>query len=187
MSLDILSKEIIEQAQKEKESFSSQIALQMSDLEKEFETRLDKFKSDFSSKNSSELSYQKSKIIGSYKRDAKHLVLDVKARILKEAFDLTLQKLISLRGEQRKDILSKLVKLAESQIEFEKVYCARKDIKHLKELVSSDIKITSQEDIEGLIFEANSGKEIVDLTFMQFLKEIFENNEDTIQKRLFDY
>lgn len=187
MSIDILSRDILQKAQTEKDAIETEFSKQISILDENSKKYIADFKEKIKAKYDDETSVQKEKILGSYKRESKKEILEIKTKLLEEVYNETYDELCSLKPEQRKKFLINIVNSTKnSGFKFEKIICSKKDLKEIKEISSANTKLVINDNIEGLIFISSSEKEILDMTFKTLLKESFEKVEGKIQKTLFN-
>lgn len=186
MSLDILSKDILLKAQDKKEQFDLELKKEFSDAQEECNNRIDIFKSELSEKYDLDLKIQKQKILGYYKKEAKKKVLSTKSIILTQVYNKVLENFENLKKDEKEKFLENLILKAKKIIEFDVIICSKKDLKFIKSCVNSNVKLIVDENILGLKFNSNSGKEILDLTYLSILKATYDNIEDNLQNVLFN-
>ncbi len=111
--------------------------------------------------------------------EVKKMLLMARKEMIDRVFDEANRKLEkSLKKEERKELLLKLKKKAEKEIEVGKLYCARADMGFFKGAVSREIS-------GGLIAESKDGTTMVDYSFGTRLEEIKEKNIKEITGTLF--
>lgn len=186
MSLDILSRDILLKAQIEKDQFDLELKEEFSDAELACSSKVDIFKSKLAEKYDSDLKIQKEKILGSFKKDAKKEVLLSKSILLNKVYSQVLENFENLKKDQKEEFLKKLILRASDIIKFDTIICSKKDYKFVKTCVSKDVKIIIDELLLGLKFIGNEGKEILDLTYLSLLKEVYDTVEDKVQNVLFN-
>lgn len=184
MSLKNMSRGILSKAQTQKEEINKQLEEEMSNLELDFENEIKNFKKVLSSKFDLEFKSNSSKILGKYLSESKRVILNSQTIVLSKVYNLCYDNLLNLNKEAREKLLLHLIKKADKILKYDKIICSKKNQSFIK-LNSKNCKI-SVDDIEGLIFESNSGKERLDLTYRVILDEAFESNEDELQKLLFN-
>lgn len=185
MSIDILSKDILLQAQIKKENFNVELKEEFLIAESELLKRIEIFKSKLKTKFDFDLLVQNEKIIGSAKRDANKIILETKSGLLDQVFADVLNDINSLKKEERESLLKSLIKFAKNLLNYESIICSKKDQKFVKSIVETGIKIKIDENLNGLIFIGNSNKEILDFSYLSILKDIYEVKEDRLQNILF--
>lgn len=117
--------------------------------------------------------------LASAKLLAKKKLLNAKKEAIDKVFDDAMNKLVSMSPKKREKVLKELVKSAEEEIDVDKVFCASKDTKLVKNSVASD-------DVEGgVICESKDGKSRVDLTFSTLLSEVREKHLKEVAEKLF--
>lgn len=187
MSIDIISRDILQKANTEKDLIETEFSKEISILEENNKNSIDSFKEKLKAKYELDVSNQKEKILGLYRKESKKEILKVRNQLVKETYDEVFDELSMMKGEEKSKLLSSIINSAKkSGFKFEKIICSKKDSKIVKEIIEKEISITIIEDMEGLIFVAKSGKEILDMTFQTLLKEAFEKTESKIQKTLFN-
>ncbi len=185
MSLDVLSKDILLKAEEEKKLLIKKLEEEKSLLESEYAFRVESWKKLVLEKNLHEISTEKSKVLGFYRREAKRIVLDSKSEIVDGVYLSALEKVYNFEKQERELFLSKIAKYAFENFKFSKVYCSKKDLKFSKSLFDKGVKISTSDDVMGFVFESEDGREILDMRFETIVKHIFENSQDRIQKILF--
>lgn len=187
MSIDILSRDVLQKAQTEKDAIENEFSNEILILDEKSKKNIADFKEKIKGKYTEEILNQKEKILGSFKRESKKEILEIKTKLLEEIYTESYEEICSLKSTNRDKFISNIIdSVKKSGFKFEKIICSKKDTKIVKEINTASIKIVIQEDIEGLIFVSNSEKEILDMTFKTLLKEAFEKVEGKIQKTLFN-
>lgn len=188
MSLDILSKDILLKADDYKKEINKKFQEKTTSIEKESNKYILNSKNNLKSKFDEELKLNKDKILGIAKRDSKKLILETKSDLIKESFEISYKKLLEIDNNIRENLLSKLIKKAKKIIDYNLIECSKKDFKFIKSKVdkNSKIKVKINENLSGLLFYSNDKKEKLDLSFKTILNDIFEKNENKIQKILFN-
>ena len=170
MSLEIISRDILSKAQDEKSQIELELREEISKLEKNFDVSIDNFKNNLLLKFELELETNKKTILSSSRTNAKKILLEKKSDLISKSISKTLEKLYLMDEKTKEKFLLKIIKKVNSEkIIYEKVYCNKSDLNFLKSVLSSDIKLISKENLDGLIFEINSGKSLIDLSYKQIL------------------
>lgn len=186
MSLQNLSKDILLKADLEKENLLKKLEEEKSKLEHEQEVEFERYKQSMISKYERESSSLKFDILGKYNQQAKSVVLDAKAKIITEVFNQAQEKILSFSKKEKEDILLKLLKLAKEVLNYDVVICSKADNTFVKSKVDKKIKLSVVENLNGLKFEANNGKEVLDLSFEKLFQDLFEESQEEVQKILFN-
>lgn len=186
MSIEILSKEILLKAQNKKEEIELELKKEFLEAQEESNKRIDIFKSELYQKYNLDLKIEKQKILGYYKKEAKKKVLSAKSIILNQVYNKVLENLENLKRDEKEKFIENLIFKAKKIIDFDTIICSKKDLKFIKSCVNSNVKVIVDENIWGLKFNSNSGKEILDLTYLSLLKLTYENIEDELQNVLFN-
>lgn len=187
MSIDILSRDLLQKAEVEKEIIETEISKEIKILNENSNQNILSFKDKLKAKYDADILNQKEKILGSFKRESKKEILEVKTKLMEEVYFETYDELCSLQTEEKIILFTKIINsVKKSEFKFEKIICSKKDSKIVKELCNSNIKLELEEEMHGLIFSGNLGKEILDQTFKTLIKEAFEKTESKIQKTIFN-
>jgi len=185
MSIDILSKDILLEAQNKKQILEDELKEEFFKSEKNLKNELEIFKSNLKTKFNNDLIIEKEKIIGSAKKDANKIILETKNKLLKQVFNETLESLNNLNKYDRELSLKLRLNSASKLMKFQKIICSKKDLTFIKSIVDKNVEVKLEDDIEGLKFIGNSGKEILDFTNLTIIREAYENIEDKLQTILF--
>ncbi len=189
MSIEILSKNLFQKAQKEIEFLEKNLEKECGELEREFNERISKFKDDLSRKQDLEIKLIKTKILGNSKKKVKQIILETKSNLIEEVLNRVLGELNNLKPDQRKELYNSLLDRYGDLFEFDLIKCSKKDHKIFKDLISEkfpnkSIKIVKDDSING--FELHKGDlEKIDLRFETIIDQIFNKNEEELQKVLF--
>lgn len=186
MSLNNLSKDILLKAEVEKDKIHEQLKANKDALENEFDLKLNSFKDLECSKHKSNIDLNSQKILSFYKKESRKIVLFAKSKIIEDLLDEILDELKELKNADKQILFEKLIQKAKILIDFENVICNKSDLRLVKNILPENIKITSVEKQNGLIFESKEGKEILDMTYENLFTEILSENEDKLQKKLFN-
>ena len=187
MSIDILSRDLLQKAEAEKETIETELSKELKILKENSNQNIASFKEKLKAKYEEDISNQKEKILGSFKRESKKEILEVKTKLIEEVYFETYEELCLLKTEEKSKFLKNIINsVKKNGFKFDKIICSKKDSKLVKEICDTNIKLQLEEEMNGLVFSSNSGKEILDMTFKTLLKEAFEKTEGKIQKTLFN-
>lgn len=184
MSIDILSKDILSKAEDEKKLIEKAAEEEMSKLQEEFNTKIGDFKKSLFDKHEKEVSYQREKILGEYKKDSKRVVLDVKTKLLDEIYSDVLETLKSMKGDEKREFYQKVINSV-TDFDYKCVKTSKKDSKILRELLPKEVKVSIDDTVCGTVFISSDEKQIVDMTIESILKYAYEDVEEEIQEVLF--
>lgn len=185
MSLQNLSKDILLKADLEKANLTKQLEEEESNLELEQQQSFEKYKETLTSKYNREYSSLKTNILGKYNKEAKSVVLDAKTKLIEESYTNSLIEINSLNKSDKEKVLANLLKIAKDVLIYETIICSKNDSTFIKSKVDKKIKVLIDENLNGLKFEANGGKELLDLSFEKLFQDLFEESQEEIQKILF--
>lgn len=186
MSIQSISKEILQKAESEKENYNIKLKEEEDRLEKEMLERVENEKKKIYAKHESELKNTKEKIIGGYKKESKTIVLETKEEIIKNVYENALEKIKSLDKKETEKILEKLLNIAKQYLEYDTIHVSKQHEKFIRSIKEDrKIKVIVEDKLNGLIFTANNNKLKIDLTFETILRDTFENNKEKFLKILF--
>lgn len=191
MSINTLSKNLLDQGQKRINTFEKEVELECKNLEKESNLRINSFKKIELIKQKKELSILTQEILGSAKKEYKNKILNIKSEILSNLKQEFEAKLLNLKLDSRKEFFNHLIININKNFKFNKIICQRKDSKIIKEILTGlnlneQIKISTNDNILGIELY-NGVSEKVDLTYKTILNYLLEENNEKIQKMLFNY
>lgn len=191
MSLNNISKDILLKAEVKKDNLYSQLDTNKNALEDEFESDLKSFKDLEYSKHKSNLDLNSQKVLSFYKKESRKIVLFAKSKVIEDLLDETLIELKSLKNKEKIELFERLIKRAEDIIDFERIICNNSDVKLVRGIVKNieglkKVKVSPVDTLNGLIFESCAGKQILDMTYENLFTEILTDNEDKLQKKLFN-
>ncbi len=110
MSIDILSRDILQKAQGEKESIETEFEAQITIAQEISKKNIISFKEKLDRKYEEETSIQKEKILGNYKRESKKEILKVKTLLIEQIYDEVYTDLCNLRSEDKEKFFSEIIK-----------------------------------------------------------------------------
>jgi V/A-type H+/Na+-transporting ATPase subunit E len=117
---------------------------------------------------------------------AAHLVvkretLNAEKELLDEVFRSTLASLAQLPDTFHREVLKKLLAQAGREIKFGKVYCSRRDIPVVQQLIGENPALSGyrsggEREIEGgIIVASDDGTVTIDLSYRTFLDRVWES------------
>jgi V/A-type H+-transporting ATPase subunit E len=120
--------------------------------------------------------------IASANLEAKKMSLIAKKELVEEAFEKIHQEINKkLNEKERKALIEKLLKRAESEIKIAKIYCNQKDSRYITSYQKADADI-----IGGIIAEDNESTVRVDYSFETLISEIKESELSNISRIIFN-
>lgn len=185
MSIEVLTQEIMNKADYRKNELENEYDEKISTLKFESNERIENFKSKLLNSYDRDISSAERKVLGLAKKKAKTLLLETKSIIINEVFNDVLNDLIICYGKQRDELLNKLLKYSDVSFEYEVIICNKIDVSFFEKKFKSK-KIVGDKNYHGIKYISKDETKLVDMSFENFLKEIFENIEDKIQDELFD-
>ena len=88
--------------------------------------------------------------------------------------------------KERNNLLLSLIKTIEQQkISYDRLYCNKDDVTFLKNNLKGKVEVIVRENLHGLVFEIDSPKSVINMSFKELLNEVFEENESKIMELLF--
>lgn len=184
MSIENISEEVLNKANSLSQDLDSQAKLQVKSFEDELDLELKAFEEDLSSRVREEILVEKRKILSAYDSLAKKEVLSTKSSILDEVLEESLVKLNSLDKKVKLAFFVSLIKKVLK--EFKKVdliFCEKEFVSSLKKEFP---KVSfSEGEVQGLIFESSKENFVLDYSFKQILREVFEEKEEEVYSILY--
>lgn len=185
MSLQDISRDIQSKANLQKQQIEEQTNETIKTLELEFEQNFNSHKEKVLEKYESESKLVSTKISSKYSKISKELELDAKAQILETVKEKALTQILNLSNTDREKIIKKLFTLAKKLIKYDVIYTSKSDLTYVKSLATDKIKVKTQANLNGLIFETENGLEKLDLNFETLFTDILSENEAELQNILF--
>jgi vacuolar-type H+-ATPase subunit E/Vma4 len=185
MSFESLSGEVLNESRDEANRIFSKADKEVQDINTLNEEELTKVKTDLLDKFEKDLAQLESETLGSYIRDAKREILEAKFSVYEEFREKVQERISSLQTSDKEKIFKSLIKLANSQMESTHVYVSEDDLKLVKKLIPSSIKIFSRQSLSGLVFENVKNREELDLSFDSLIEIIFQENEEEFMNEVF--
>ena len=127
------------------------------------------------------LSMMERREVSSTNLGMKKELLNSKKEAIDTVFRKVVEKLNALPGNEKKKILNSLVKQAKNEIQVNRVYCSKQDMKLIAGFETKEAPIEG-----GVICESKDGKTRVDLTFETLLTDLREKNLREIASKLFE-
>ncbi len=186
MSLEIISKNISNLVNIQKENINEDLKNEISLLEKEFQENISLYKENSIQKTQLEIEQKRKDLMAIYKKESKKIILNSKKKIIEEIKLLFLDKLYKLSNNEKIELFVHLISFAKKQLNFNIIICNKKEMKLIKELIKNeDIKIIGEENISGLIFQNIINKQLLNVSYENLANDIFKKNEDLILELLF--
>ncbi len=124
--------------------------------------------------------------ISSLNLEMKRLLLNKQKEIVEEVFNLLRQRIREMDEDTRKKLIEKLLKSASPGM---LVYSRKEDEELVKSLIQQlklDVKYAGNvECLGGIVFEDPSGEVRINLTFDEFLNQLYEQKLSEVSKILF--
>lgn len=180
MGLEDLKDEIISNANNEVQKIKEQTNIEIKKILDETKQKIDSFKKIADDEIKKSVKDIQSKGKSSVALHLKKIELEMKKKLIDEAFEKAKKRINDFPQDKRKTILKKLLEKAEKEINPKMLYCSESDIKLI-----SGYKIQKKDIIGGLIAESEGGLIRIDYSFENLLGGIREKHLEDIAKIMF--
>jgi len=180
MGIEVVREDILNKAKEQSAGIIAQARKESDKIMKESLIKVEEMKVRTEEEIKKILEMIKKQELASAELESKKMVLEAKKQIIENVFIEVRKKLEAFDDKKRETYIKKLLEKAKKDIEVEYVYCAKRDVKFLKELKSENADM-----ICGLIAENKEKNIRVDYSFDTMLQNLKENELQIINKILF--
>ena len=180
MGLEAVKEEVIRSAKTQKGSLIAEARKETVRVMDEAEKKILEIKEKSDAETKRVVDLIKKQELASAELENKKMLLEAKKQMIDRVFIEVQKRVDGLGSKKREEYMGKLLEKAKNDIEVEKIYCNKKDLKLLKEFNAEAMDMTG-----GLIAENKDGTVRVDYSFDTMLQTIKENELQSINKVLF--
>ncbi|MFC1768243.1 V-type ATP synthase subunit E [Nanoarchaeota archaeon] len=180
MGLEEVRDEFLDEASREKDAIiekANEEASQIMDQAKKQEAEKKELDIENIKKSSEENEMRE---IAAANLEVKKNLLSEEKRLIKDVLDKTKTRLSNLKANEREEIVEKLLKKAEAELEIGKILCRKDDASFF----SGKYEVEETNIIGGFIAENKDGSISIDLSFDTLLNELSEKHSQEIYKTL---
>jgi len=118
--------------------------------------------------------------------ESKKIDLETRKKLLDEVYGKLTDKIYSIKGKERDDLINKLIKKGKNEIDVGVVYSNEEDSAKVKKICGKGIKFGGEINTRGgVILETKTGEVSVDYTFESLLNDFRRNTSADVAMELF--
>jgi len=184
MGLEKVKEEVLRKAKEKADTLFKEAKLEAGNIETQMQKRIVAEREKLLKETDSLMSQMSKQEISQAKLDARNSMLKAKKELIEHVMAKARNKLEKLSMQDRKGIISGLLKRGQREIKVKHVYCNKNDVQLVKKL--GNFSFNNADLSGGLILEIEDKTVRIDLSYESIMEKIREENLTKISDILFE-